>query len=230
MLVLVQARSSSERLPGKVLRSMAGRPMLSWLLESLGQCKRVTDVVLATSDLASDDRIADFAETFGVSCFRGSLTDVAGRLASAAISRHADSFVRISGDSPLMDFRIVDQMIDLYTAGKPDLATNVQLRTFPKGFSVEAVCLSALERARSMMEPGDEEHVTPVFYRRPDCFRIVGLTSGMNLGGIQMSVDTVEDFDLTERIMGHMTRSHWSYDMQELVKIWMSCGQGAEPC
>lgn len=223
MLAIVQARYSSARLPGKVLRPLAGRPMLAWLLAGLARCRKLTGVLLATSDHESDDPVAAFAAEAGLCCFRGSLADVAGRMLAAAAAQGAESFVRISGDSPLMDPRVVDAVVGLFEVAQPDLATNVQLRTFPKGFSVEAVRLDALRRARSMMLPGDEEHVTPVFYRRPADFRIVGLTSGQDWGNVQMSVDTHDDFHLVEQMILAMNRPHTDYDMAALVALRTSC-------
>ena len=219
MLVIVQARLSSARLPGKVLRSLAGRPLLGWLLGQLEHCRRVSAVLVATSDTVSDDPVAAFAAEAGVACFRGSLTNVTGRMIAAAAAHGAAAFVRISGDSPLMDPRVVDDVLELFAAARPDLATNVQFRTFPKGFSVEVMRLDALVRAQAMMAPGDEEHVTPVFYRHPGQFRIAGLTSGRDWGGVQMSVDTEADFALVERMIGAMTRPPWCYGLAELMAL-----------
>jgi spore coat polysaccharide biosynthesis protein SpsF len=201
MLVLVQARFSSARLPGKVLRPLAGRPMLGWVVDRLRAAQRVTRIVVATSIEASDDPVAAYSGQNGVACFRGSLNDVAGRLTAAADWAKADAFVRVSGDSPLMLPSVVDAVIEAFDNAAPDLATNVQRRTFPKGLSVEAISLAALRRARASMQPGEEEHVTGPFYRSPEQFRIVNLTSGHDWGAVQLSVDTTEDFALVERML-----------------------------
>jgi spore coat polysaccharide biosynthesis protein SpsF len=201
MLVIVQARFSSQRLAGKVLRPMAGKPMLAWVCERLRAARRATRIVVATSQEASDDPVAGLCGSLGLDCFRGSLHDVADRLEAAARWAGADAFVRVSGDSPLMLPSIVDDVIGLFACARPDLATNVQLRTFPKGMSVEAIDVESLNRARTKMLPGEEEHVTGVFYRQPEEFCIVNLTSGYNFGAVQLSVDTPADFAMAEAML-----------------------------
>jgi spore coat polysaccharide biosynthesis protein SpsF len=201
MLVIVQARFSSHRLPGKVLRPLGGKPMLAWVCERLRAARRTTRVMVATSRDKSDEPVAGFCSDHGIDCFRGSLGDVAERLSAAARSARVDAFVRVSGDSPLMLPSIVDDVIDLFESARPDLATNVQLRTFPKGMSVEAIALESLDRARAIMLPGEEEHVTPPFYRQPERFRIANLTSGHDFGPVQLSVDTAADFALAEAML-----------------------------
>jgi spore coat polysaccharide biosynthesis protein SpsF len=223
VLAVIQARFSSTRLPGKVLRPLAGRPMLAHLIDRLKMAKRVDDIVVATSTGSDDDAVAGLCDGMGVRCFRGPLDDVAGRLAQAAGEAGAGAFVRVSGDSPLMCPGIVDAVIALYEAGDVDLVTNVQVRTFPKGLSVEAIRIDALRRAQKMMRPGDAEHVTPPFYRHPDEFRIVNLASGHDWGAVQMSVDTVEDFVLTEKMFQEMGASTAVLDVGDLIALRERC-------
>jgi len=223
MLAIIQARLSSKRLPGKVLRPLAGRPMLAHLLDRLAQARALSSVVVATSDRADDDPIAELCARGGVRCYRGQLDDVAERLAGAAEWMGAEAFVRICGDSPLTDPALVDAVVELYQGADIDLATNVQVRTFPKGLSVEAVRVAALRRAQRLMEPGEAEHVTQVFYRRPQDFRIANLTSGHDWGGVQMSIDTAEDFALAERMLAAIARSPARYGLGELLALRERC-------
>ena len=173
MLVLIQARFSSARLPGKVLRPLAGRPMLALLLERLRLAKRAGEIIVATSTAPMTMRSRRFCDGIGVKCFRGPLDDMAERLVQAAEGAGAEAFVRINGDSPLMSPAVVDAVIELYETQDVDLATNVQTRSFPKGQSVEVIRVEALRRAQTMMQAGEAEHVTPAFYRRAADFRIV---------------------------------------------------------
>lgn len=200
-LVLVQARCGSQRLPGKVLRPLAGRPMIAHLLERLGACREVSGVAIATSDIAADDPLAGFAAGAGVPCFRGAHDDVAGRLVAAADAFGAAAFVRISGDSPLLDPALVDRLVRLFRDRAPDLATNIRVRSFPKGQSVEVVDRAVLSRLLPDLDAHEREHVTPRFYARPQDFRIASLESGHAWGAIQLSVDTLEDFRRAERLL-----------------------------
>lgn len=223
MLVIIQARFSSARLPGKVLRPLAGRPMLARLLDRLKQAKRVNQITVATSAATDDEPISQFCAAEGVQCFRGPLDDVAERLALAAEGAGADAFVRINGDSPLISPAIVDAVIELYGTKDVDLATNVQTRTFPKGQSVEVIRVEALRRAQIMMQAGEAEHVTPAFYRRASDFRIVNLASGHDWGTFQMSVDTPEDLALADKMFRDMGSSTAVLALEDLIALRARC-------
>ncbi|MGB8182595.1 MAG: NTP transferase domain-containing protein [Stellaceae bacterium] len=222
---IIQARLSSARLPGKVLRPLAGRPMLAWLIERLAAARRLSGLAVATSDARDDDAVARYCDGAGVRCFRGPLDDTAERLARVSEALGAESFVRVSGDSPFMDPAIVDLVVAQFGDGI-DLASNVLKRTFPKGMSVEVVRLTALRRAQTMMRPGEAEHVTAVFYRRPEAFHIVGVESGRDWGGVQLAVDTEADFALASRVAAAMERGR-SYGLAELVALRAACLAGA---
>jgi spore coat polysaccharide biosynthesis protein SpsF len=223
VLAVVQARFSSVRLPGKVLRLLAGRPLLARVIDRLNLAKHVKEIIVATSTARDDDAIAALCADMGVKCRRGPLDDVAERLAQTAEDARADAFVRINGDSPLMCPGIVDAVIGLYEAEHVDLATNVQTRTFPKGLSVEAIRVDALRRAQRMMRPGEAEHVTPPFYRHASEFRIANLTSGHDWGAVQMSVDTPKDFALIEKMFQEMGTSTAGLEVDELIPLRERC-------
>lgn len=178
--------------------------MLSYLLDRLKQCGELDGVILATSDQAADDPIADFAEKAGIGCYRGSLEDVAGRLVAAADMVAAEALVRVSGDSPLLDSALVDRLVAMFRKkDSVDLVTNVQKRTFPKGQSVEVLALESLRRVhRSELSRSEREHVTSHFYRHPDRFRIVNVEHEAPLGSLQLSIDTASDLDRFEALLG----------------------------
>lgn len=186
---VVQARMSSQRLPGKVLAPLAGRPALAWLLERLAPF----EVVVATSDEPSDEPVADFCAERGVECFRGPLADVAARFAGVIERYRLDAFVRVNGDSPLLDPALVAQGIELFHAATPDLATNVFPRSFPSGQSVEVVDAEAFLAVRGEFDERDREHVTTFFYARPERFRIENFSAAMPYEGPSHAVDTAED-------------------------------------
>ena len=195
------SRFDSRRLPGKVLRDIAGRPLLGRVLDRLRQVGDDHPIIVATSDRAVDDPIAQFAENEGVAVFRQAAEDVAGRALACAHWARADAFVRISGDSPFIDPGIIRDVIELYRAARPDLATNVYPRTFPPGLSVEVISVSALELAIDRMESIEErEHVTQFFYKHPSDFRIVNSASGVEYGDLSLTVDTPEDLERAHHI------------------------------
>jgi spore coat polysaccharide biosynthesis protein SpsF len=220
---IVQARASSARLPGKVLLEVGGKPMIGYVVERLMHARSVDEVIVATSDDPSDDPVADLCADLHVSCHRGSLDDVAGRMLHAAEAAGHDAFVRVSGDSPLLDQALVDQCVGLLD-GDCDVATNIQPRTFPHGQSVEAIRVDAFRRAYdSMRDAGDLEHVTPFLYRHPSEFRLASFTRAPDISDVQLSVDTRSDLDLFTAIVGAMERPHWTYDLDAILAIRDAC-------
>jgi spore coat polysaccharide biosynthesis protein SpsF len=216
---IVQARTSSVRLPGKVLRPIAGKPLLQYLIERLERAQFLDGIVVATSDEPADDMIESFCVDQGIDCHRGPLDDVAGRMLAAAASRGLDAFVRISGDSPLLDQRLVDLAVSLLTAPY-ELTTNIARRTFPHGQSVEAIRTDTLARGyASMTAAADFEHVTPFFYRHADEFRIASFESETDLSGLTLSVDTQADLARFASIVASLDRPHWDYDLPEIVAL-----------
>lgn len=218
--IIIQARMSSERFPGKALYRLMGKPMLQYLVEKLEHCTLCDSIVVATSCESSDKPIRRFCEECGISCFEGSLEDVAGRFRAAAACYGFEAFVRVSGDSPLLDPVIVDRAIEVFLAGSFDLVTNVQERSFPKGQSVEVIRKSSFDAAYAgMLNHGDLEHVTRHFYSHPNFYAIHNIHSGKAYGGIQLSVDTPDDMTLVERILAQMRRPHWEYGIEDV--LWL---------
>lgn len=220
LAAIVQARMSSARLSGKVLLPLAGKPVLAYLLERLERCRSLTDVVVATSTDASDDPIAGFCASVGVPCHRGALDDVAGRFLSASDAYGLDGFVRVNGDSPFLDQRLVDRGVELFRAKPCDLVTNLLPRTFPRGESVEVVSIEALRRAHEEMGSADDrEHVTAYLYREPDRFEIRGFSAPEDWSDVRLVVDTEEDMELLAQMIERMTKPDWEYDCAALVGL-----------
>ncbi|MGL1862874.1 MAG: NTP transferase domain-containing protein [Pseudodesulfovibrio sp.] len=218
--ILVQARMSSSRFPGKVLHPICGKPLLQYLLESLGRCNSIKTLAVATSVEESDDAIADYCAANNVPCFRGPLDDVVARFLGAAEDQQLEAFVRICGDSPLLDYRLVDLAVRLFEKSDADLVTNVLVRSFPKGQSVEVVRRAALKRAHAdVMTAEQKEHVTKVFYDDPAAYTIQSFESGEEWGELQLSVDTVEEMGRFDNVVSRMTRPHWEYTWSELVEL-----------
>ena len=201
MWIIVQARFNSERLHGKVLQKLDGKSMLQWTLERLSNCERATKIVLATSVEPTDDPIAEFCRELGFSCFRGNLENVAERIAKIVRQEKIESFVRISGDSPLIDSRIVDKAIQLFECSDCDLTTNILVRSFPKGQSVEVLKSETFLNVLSQLNQYEQEHVTPFYYQNPERFRITAFTSGVDAGNCQLSVDTLADFKKIKQLL-----------------------------
>jgi len=199
LATVVFARMDSQRLPGKALLPLAGRPLLARVLDRVLRAR--FPVIVATSDRTLDDPIAALAAAEGVSCFRGDADDVAGRALACADAHRLDALIRISGDSPFIDPALIEAVADLFAAG-PDteIATNVHPRSFPTGESVEVIARTALARiAAETRDPADREHVTRYPYAHPARFRLANHAAcGTNYGGLNLTVDTPDDVKRAE--------------------------------
>ena len=216
--IIIQARMSSQRLPGKVLKLMGKQPLIQYLIDRVQQTNRPW--VLATSDQIQDQALQDFCQKNQYPFFRGSLENVAERFLRAAEGQNWDAFVRISGDSPFLDPELIETVIDLFQQNNVDLATNVFPRSFPKGQSVEVISTSILRNNLKKMNLSEYiEHVTPYFYHNHHSFKIVNLLSDFNCSEQQLSVDTIEDWAHCEKLVFAMERPHIDYRWTELIQL-----------
>jgi len=225
---VIQARMTSRRLPGKVLKQVCGKPLLLHLLRRVERCEEIDDTILAISSDPSDDPLHDFGLSCGISVYRGSLEDVATRLSQAAGSNHSDALVRICGDSPLIDPTLIDQLVRLYrTSPSVDLVSNVQGRTFPKGQSVEVLSVKALNsKIATGLTREEKEHATLALYRASDHSKKLFVSRGPSLSTVQLSVDDQSDFETFEAIMKLLGEPYEIHDMDSLVHAYKKVKKG----
>ena len=166
-LAIVQARTSSSRLPGKVLLPIGEKPMVLYQLERLRRCRGLDRLVLATSDHSSDDTLAELVSAAGFTVFRGDLHDVLERFRACAAQEQATTVVRLTGDCPLSDPGLIDELLEAFAQGDWDYLANCvdeQQLSVPDGFDAEVFRAELLERAaRDAQLPSEREHVTPWF-------------------------------------------------------------------
>lgn len=195
MLTILQARMSSTRLPGKVMRPLLGQPMILRQIERLRRAKRLERIVVATSADPSDDPLAAYLGSIRVEAFRGDLHDVLGRFHDTLTAfGPVEHLLRLTADCPLADPEVVDACIARHLESAADITHNGPGWTFPRGLDVEVVRASALEAAwREATSAYDREHVTPFLYARPERFRIETVKRDPPLR-YRWTVDTPEDF------------------------------------
>lgn len=199
---VLQARMSSSRLPGKVLRPLLGQPMILRQIERLRRCRRLDRIVVATSDHSSDDILAETLAGTGLEVVRGPLEDVLGRFLKVIETLGlTGDMVRLTADCPLADPDVIDACIDLRREGGFDYASNGQVRTWPRGLDVEAFTVEALQRAGAeAVSDYDREHVTPWLYRPGSPFRRGDLVQARDDSALRWTVDLPEDFAFVERV------------------------------
>lgn len=220
--IFVQARMGSTRLPGKVLKPILGKPLLYYLLERLTQVTQADRIVVLTSTQKIDNSIEELCRQCNILCFRGSEDDVLDRYYQAGQKWHPDAIVRITGDCPLIDPAVVDEIISVYRTEYPqwDYVSNVAKRTFPRGLDVEVFSRAALETAYRQAEtPAEREHVTLFIHRHPELFHQRNVELPINLSQYRLTVDTPEDFELIRRLIEHLYPKNPQFSLQDIMSL-----------
>jgi spore coat polysaccharide biosynthesis protein SpsF len=207
-VVVVQARMTSTRLPGKVLLDLAGRPMLERQLERLKRCARADEIVLAVTTNPDDEPLVALARRLGLRWHRGSEHDVLARYAGAARDSAADVVVRVTSDCPLIDPDEADAVIGALEERREscDYASNTLERTLPRGLDTEALWRDVLERVyRLASSPPAREHVTWFCYaERPELFSLHSLRRPFDAADLRWTVDTHADLAMVRRLYAEL--------------------------
>ena len=178
MLILVQARTSSKRFPRKILHEIQGKPLILHVIEKLKKSNFKNEIVVSTSIKKSDNELVALLKKNKIKFYRGNLKNVAERLLKTALKQKKNYFVRVSGDSPVIDTNILDRMIRIHNRKSYknyDIITNVFPKTFPKGMSFEIIKRQIIINNLKFMSDSDKEHVTQYFYNNSSLFRIKNL-------------------------------------------------------
>lgn len=199
---VIQARLSSTRLPGKVLRPLGGKTVLSWVIRAAAQTVGVDSVILATSSSPEDDAVAEEASRCGAAVVRGPLDDVLARYLLAVRAHPCDAVVRLTADCPLHDPTLIAQVVGLWRADPTlDYVSNVVVRRYPRGFDTELVRRETLEEQDRTATGAHREHVTSNIYTRPDVYRCGGVVPGVDNSDLRVTLDTVEDAQLLDAVV-----------------------------
>lgn len=220
---IIESRMSSTRLPGKNLKPILGRPMLSRLLERLKRSRLIDVICLATSVDPADAPLEELAGGEGLACYRGSLEDVLHRTLGAANSVGADVIVEITGDCPLIDPAIIDAAIRRYKKQDVDYVCNVLDRlSFPIGFDVQVYSTALLSEVDGLAtEEYDRANVTPYVYHHPERYRLLNLLAPPELDRprYRLCVDYVDDFNLVTTIFETLYPADSGFTAFDIVRF-----------
>lgn len=202
---IIQARMGSTRLPGKVMKTLIDKPVIEHVVNRVKNAKQVDEIVLATTNEKKDDILVEEAKKLDIQYFRGSENDVLSRYYYAAKENNADIIIRITSDCPVIDPKIIDNMIktfiEISKTGKIDYISNTIERTYPRGLDTEVFTFEALERAFIEADKSyQREHVTPYIYENPEIFKIEGFKNNIDYSSYRWTLDTIEDFKVIESI------------------------------
>jgi spore coat polysaccharide biosynthesis protein SpsF len=215
ILAIVQARMGSTRLPGKILRDLAGEPMLARVINRVRRCRTLTGVVVATTTEPRDDTLGELCARRSWPCVRGSEEDVLDRYYQAARQNRADVVVRITADCPLIDPAVVDRVVTEFLDRRPAVqyACNfLARRTFPRGLDAEVFGFDVLEQMwREDDNPAWREHVTEYLLHHPERFAVHGVLHDCDLSHLRWTVDTPEDLEFVGRVYRHFGHDRFTW-------------------
>lgn len=197
----------STRLPGKVLMDLGGQSVLSRVTNRISRAALINESVIATTDSAKDDSIVAESIRLGSEVFRGPEQDVLRRYVDAAEKFSADVVVRITSDCPLIDPGVADEVLHELLKTGADYACNDVDHGFPRGLDVEAFPRNALRRALQVADSQyQREHVTPIFYQRPDIFHNAVVRPEGNFSQYRWTLDSPEDLALMRAVYEHFSK------------------------
>jgi glutamate-1-semialdehyde 2,1-aminomutase len=203
VVAIVQARMGSTRLPNKVMKLINGTPMIEILLARLARAEELDEIILATSDDPRNQPLIDHVVGLGYRCWQGSENDVLNRYLEAAHGAGADVVVRITGDCPLTDCAVVDEVIRRFKASAVDYCSNTNPPTYPDGLDVEVFSVAALERAaRETDKSYDLEHVTP-YLKDLARFSQAQVSAAEDYSALRWTVDEDVDFAVVDAVFAH---------------------------
>ncbi len=219
---IVQARMGSTRLPGKVMSTIANKSLLQHIVERIQASRLISNMILATTTLKKDNRLEYFAKRHGLACYRGEEQDVLARYYGAATEFRVKVIVRICADDPLIDPRIVDEVVHSHMDSHADYTSNGIIRTFPLGLDVEVFSYSALEKAyNEARRQYEREHVTPYIYLNPGIFKLKSVEASGKLrrSDLRLTVDTEEDLRLIREIFRRLYHNGQIFYTEDVIDL-----------
>tara|TARA_B100001093_G_C26832817_1_gene1016910 strand:+ start:1518 stop:2273 length:756 start_codon:yes stop_codon:yes gene_type:complete len=220
MVAILQARMGSSRLPGKVMMSILGRPMLELQIERIRRAVLIDKLVVATTVDPQDDVIEQLCTSLNIDCFRGSEEDLLDRYYESAKQFQADYIVRLTGDDPLTDPNLIDDMVAKMKSGRFDAVTNTIYPTYPEGLDLSVLTFKSLSRAWGEADlQSQREHVTPYIYDNAEEFRIFHYKQNTDKSSLRWTVDYEEDFIFIEEIYKDLYPSNKTFLTDDVYKL-----------
>ncbi|MGA9030677.1 MAG: glycosyltransferase family protein [Methanoregula sp.] len=222
IVTIIQARMGSTRLPGKVMKNLAGKPVLWHIIHRVKRSAVSQMVLVATTTKPEDEIIQSACRTWGIPVFRGSTEDVLQRFCDAIRflerGRSKTSYIiRITGDCPLIDPFIIDDVVHTALSKNYDYVSNTDPPTFPDGLDVEVISRAALFTAsKKATLMSEHEHVTP-YIRKSNEFRRCNITSRRDLSGLRWTLDNEEDYMFIKKIYDDLFRDSKDFTTQDVL-------------
>jgi spore coat polysaccharide biosynthesis protein SpsF len=219
-LLIIQARTSSSRLPNKVLKEVNGKPILEWQTKRVLQTTGLDQVVIATSTENSDDEIVEIGKRCGISTIRGSLHNVYSRFIKAVDIYNPEYIIRITGDCPLYMPNLCEAMLKEFKQSEVDYLSNTQPPTYPDGCDVEIVRTSVLRQLQKLtLTKSEIEHVTLGIYKRRDLFTCKNFMNSIDESIHRWTLDTQDDFDFIAQVYREFIGKELTFTYSDVMRL-----------
>jgi len=222
VVVIIQARMGSSRLPGKILEDIEGQPMLWHIVNRVKTCKLIDEIVVATTVEKNDDQVEEFCKKNDIEVFRGSEADVLDRYYQVAQLYKADVIARITGDCAVIDPKVTDRVVASYLENQDscDFASNALNRTYPYGVETEVTSFEVLKSAwENAKEERYREHVMPYIIDHPELFHLKSVESNEDLSYLRWTVDQKEDLELIREIYKRLYSPGKIFYMEDILEL-----------
>lgn len=225
ILIVIQARTGSSRLPGKILLPLAGKPLLVRMYERVAAAKMSKEIIIATTTEKDDDKVVELCNEYGIKYFRGHQTDLIDRHYKAGLEYDADAVVKIPSDCPLICPDVIDRVLKYYSENRNefDFVSNLHPATYPDGQDVEVMPMKILETAwKEATKDFEREHTTPFIWERPERFRIgnVEWETGLDFSkSHRFTIDYKEDYELINKIYDELFEEKKIFKLCDIMML-----------
>lgn len=222
IVATIEARMTSSRLPGKVLKPCMGRPMLALMVERVLRAPSIQGVVVCTTVNPTDDPVETLCRELGIGCWRGSEDDVLQRVLDGAKAHGIDTIVELTGDCPLIDPAVIEEAVAAYKASGADYCANVLQRSYPIGMDTQVFATAVLDDVnRRTQDPVDHEHVSLFIYRHPEIYSLHGVVAPPALTDpeLRLTLDTAADFELIDRVFNRLHPANPAFGLGDILAL-----------
>ncbi len=221
--VVIFSRLNSSRLKEKALLEIHGKPLIKYIYERVSPLFPAEQIVVATSDQPSDDRIVEYCQQHAIQIYRGSLDNVAQRFSDCLQAFGFDFGIRLNGDNIFADTRTIGEMLEKTLTNEYDFLSNVKDRTFPYGMSVEIVRQTFYQKAfEHFSRPDHFELATKYFYDNDPLGNYYFHYNHIcpEAKGLQLGINTIQEIDFARRIISRMNKAHYHYGLREIYHLF----------
>jgi spore coat polysaccharide biosynthesis protein SpsF len=217
-LVVLQARMSSTRLPGKVMSQINGHPMIYWEISRISKAKLVNKIVVAISDQKSDDILADYLDSIHQDYIRGSLDNVLSRYVKAEENYNPSAIIRLTADCPLVMPELIDQYLEIFYKNDFEYLSNTLELSYPDGLDIEIIAPGIFKKLLvSSLSKEEQEHVTLGIYSRKDKFRTYNVSNNANISEFRWTVDTSDDLAFVKSVYAHFESKEIDFTFKDVL-------------